>query len=80
MIGFVVFGAVRLAQPNKSEGDVVMKETVIPENYNTEASATKDEIHKLINNIIADNDEARNDAALEASKKLMPGLIYLPGA
>ena len=69
VIGFVVFGAVRLAQPNKSEGDVVMKETVIPENYNTEASATKDEIHKLINNIIADNDEARNDAALEASKK-----------
>jgi len=69
LIGFISFSTIKILQDKSEETDISMKETVSPPHDNAPATLTNEKLNGLLDNIAAVSDDARNDAALEASKK-----------
>ncbi len=67
--GFLIFGAVRLFTPKNGNSEFVAKDSTSAPHNNNEVSAGAEESNNLNETPVADIEEARNDAALEASKK-----------
>ncbi|MBI5371756.1 MAG: hypothetical protein HZA79_06995 [Sphingobacteriales bacterium] len=62
-------GAMRLTRSRNEEPEMATRQDSLPVNNGTTTDNSKEELTKLVAGITADNEEARNDAALEASKK-----------
>ncbi len=69
LIGFLSFATIKILQDKREEADISIKETVSPPHDNSSATLTNEKLNELLDNIVAATEDARNDAALEASKK-----------
>lgn len=82
IISFLAFGALQLLKPGKRETEIVSGKSATPSIEAIEhANAGLDAAHEEADNTVAvstDDQEARNDAALEASKKTYAKLDIAP--
>lgn len=75
VIALVAFGALQLLKPNKGNQEIVSKQMPASKEIETPIPAIKEQNTSLVSDkIIAAEDETRNDAALEASKKTLATL------
>ncbi|MBI3138484.1 MAG: hypothetical protein HYZ15_07870 [Sphingobacteriales bacterium] len=70
----VGLGILRLTQSRNEEPEMATRQDSLPVNNSITTDNSKEELTKLVVGIPADNEDARNDAALEASKKTLAKL------
>jgi hypothetical protein len=70
------FGIIRMSQPGNKVTETASEQTLIPGNRPAQQDQNKVNLEKLVTAAPAENEEARNDAALEASKKTYARLEY----